>query len=175
MPTQLCCCPSMWLTGGSIGLEVGLLRRGGEFAVVETVPDTSPVNECGDSRESTGDIVTELSGSAPAAFTPFALAPPEPPPLPPPALTPGPSTPEGFFLLFAFKSFNSLAPPPTPPTFAPPPARLLFFPCGPGRMPIRPAPLVPHITEEFAPPPMRLGPLCGLCTTLYWSSKRTMS
>lgn len=47
--------------------------------MVETAPDTSPVYECGDSRESTGDMVTELSGS-PAAFTPFAFPPPVPPP-----------------------------------------------------------------------------------------------
>ena len=77
---------------------MSLLRRGGEFAVVEAAPDTSPVYECGDSKESTGDMVTELSGSPPAALTPFTLLAPVPPPLPPPtpAPTPGPSPPAGF-------------------------------------------------------------------------------
>lgn len=170
----------MWPTGGRTVLDVGLVSRGGELAATAatdeaTTDETSPVYECGDSSESTGDMVTELSGSPPppphpppppaAAFPPLALSVALlPPPLAPPTpvLTPGPSPPAGFFLLFAFMSFSSLAPPPLPPppTFALAPPRRLFFPCGPGRIPMKPPPFAPHMTEEL--PPIRLGPLCGL-------------
>ncbi len=158
----------MWLTGGSIGLTDGVLSIGGEFTML-VVGTASPAYECGDSRESTGDMVTELSERPPAALVTLPLAPTT-------ATTFGPSPPAGFFRLFAFISFRSLAVPAAT-VFAFPPARRFFLPCGPGRMPIwNPVPFVPQTMEECPPQlPMWLGPECGLCTRLYWSSRRTMS
>lgn len=128
-----------------MGLVDGLLSRGGEFAVLEAAT-ASPAYECGDSRESTGDMVTELSERPLAALVTF-------PPVPGTATTLGPSPPVGFFRLLAFISFRSLAVP-AETALAFPPARRFFLPCGPGRMPMmNPVPFVPQTIEECPPLP----------------------
>lgn len=171
----------MWLTGGRRAWVEGLVISGGDLAML-AAPAASVVYECGDSSESTGDIVTELSERTPvlavvAALLPLVLA-VTVAMLPLDAANPVASPPAGFFLRFAFISFRSLTPPPAPlgpPSLVAPPPRRFFLFCCPGRMPI--TPLLVQTMEGCPPPPFPtwFDPECGLCTRLYWSSRRTMS